>query len=176
MSRFTTALATAVATAVVVIGVSALDAVGADPRAKSPDDLTVKLADCLRDRGAAIPALSGTALDNWLRTHRLQDADVRACKAAVAPRGTEVREAPSEGVEALSGCLRAQGFDVPTDPMLLKQWIGNQHSRAALGALKTCGLVMKPAPDEKPAPCGAAPAKPDSKAPRPDGRGVTPET
>jgi hypothetical protein len=168
------ALAAAVATAMLVIGVSALDAVGADPPTKSPDDLTARLAACLRDRGAAIPALTGTALDHWLQTHRLPDSDVRACKTAVAPRGPDEREAPSKSVEELSSCLRAHGLDVPTDPLTLKQWIGDQRTRAALDALKKCGLAMKPDPG-KPAPCGAAP--PDSpKAPRPDARGVTPET
>ncbi len=163
MSRFTMVLAAAVATAMLVIGVSALEAVGADPPAKASaaDELTGKLADCLRGRGVAIPALEGAALDRWLQTHRLADADVRACKMAVAPRGTEVREARSQGVKELSSCLRAQGFDVPTDPVALKEWIGHQRSRTALDALKQCGLVMKPdpGPDGQPAPCGAAPAK-----------------
>ena len=167
MSRFTMVLAAAVATAMLVIGVSALDAVGADPPAKASDnELTARLADCLRDRGAAIPALSGAELDNWLRTHRLPDADIRACKMAVAP--PEAAE-PSAGVKQLHDCLTAQGYDVPTDPVALKQWIGTQSTRAALGALKQCGLVMKPDPEEKPRPCGAAPAKqPNSALPRSD--------
>jgi hypothetical protein len=159
MSRFTMVLAAAVATAMLVVAVSALDAVGADsPKAKAPDDLTGKLADCLRDRGIAVPALTGDELDHWLQTHRIPDADGRACKQAVAPAEAQVREAPSQGVKQLSDCLRAQGFDVPTDPIALKEWIGHQSSRAALGALKHCGLVMKPdtAADKKPAPCGAA--------------------
>jgi hypothetical protein len=180
-------LAAAVVTAMLVVAVSALDAVGADPPAKAaadvtgkaPLDLTAKLADCLRGRGVAVPALTGTELDHWLRTHRLADADVRACKEAVAPRDAEVRAAPSEGAKQLSECLGGQGFDVPTDPMALKEWIGHQRTRTALGALKACGLVMKPDPgaDGKPAPCGVTPAKqPDSsEARRPDSAGVTPE-
>jgi hypothetical protein len=178
MSRFTMVLVAAFATAMLVIGASALDAVGADPPAKASagDDLNAKLADCLRGRGIAIPALDGAALDRWLPTHRLADADVRACKMAVAPR--EVREAPSQGVKELSSCLRTQGFDVPTDPVALKQWIGHQSSRTALDALKKCGLVMKPdpGPDGKPAPCGVGPAKgsdtPKDARPESDGGGT----
>jgi len=170
MSRFTMVLAAAVATAMLVIAVSALDAVGAGSPAKAPDELTGKLADCLRDRGVAVPALTGDALDRWLQTHRIPDAEGRACKMAVAP--PETREAPSVGVKQLSECLRAQGFDVPTDPVALKQWIG-RHSRAgSLDAIKKCGVGMKPEADPKP--CGAAPD--DRKAVRPDGDAVTPTT
>lgn len=157
MSRFTMVLAAAVATAMLVIGVSALDAVGADAPAKAPDDLTAKLADCLRDRGIAVPAVTGDELDHWLQTHQIPDATGRACKEAVAP--PETRQAPSQGVKQLRDCLAAKGLDVPTDPIALKEWIGHQTSRAALDALKACGLVMKPDPEEKPAPCGAAAAK-----------------
>ncbi|HEX5621325.1 MAG TPA: hypothetical protein VFX51_23065 [Solirubrobacteraceae bacterium] len=173
MTRFTMVLAAAVATAMLVIATSALDAVGADPPAKASaeDTLIGKLADCLRGRGVAVPALDGAALDRWLQTHRLPDADGRACKTALAPRGTEVREAPSESVKELSACLRAQGLDVPTDPVALKDWLGHQRGRTTLDAMKTCGLVMKPDPglERKPAPCGVEPAKGSdgAKAPPP---------
>lgn len=154
MSRFTMVLAAAVATAMLVIGASALDAVGADPPAKAAadTDLSGKLADCLRGRGVTVPALTGDALDRWLQTHRIPDAEGRACKQELAP------EARSTGAEELAGCLRAQGLDVPADPVALKEWIGHQGSRTALGALKQCGVVMKPDPgaDKKPAPCGTA--------------------
>jgi hypothetical protein len=165
MSRFTMVLAAAVATAMLVIAVSALDAVGADAPTKASDnDLTAKLADCLRDRGIAVPAVSGDELDHWLQTHRIPDATGRACKEAVAPPQT--RQAPSQGVKQLRDCLTAKGLDVPTDPIALKQWIGHQTSREGLDALKACGLVMKPDPEEKPAPCGAVPAKqPDAAKP-----------
>jgi hypothetical protein len=162
MSRFTMVLAAAVATAMLVVAVSALDAIGAGSPAKAPDDLTAKLANCLRDRGIPVAALTGDALDRWLQTHRIPDAAGRACKEAVAPRGAEAREAPSQDAKQLSACLRGQGLDAPTDPMALKPWIGHQTSRAALDALKQCGLVMKPEPGVKPAPCGATPAQPDS--------------
>jgi hypothetical protein len=170
MRRFTMVLAAAVATAMLVIAVSALAAVGAAPPAKSADDLTARLADCLRDRGVAVPALTGDALDRWLQSHRIPDAEGRACKEAVAP--PETREAPSMGVKQLSDCLRAQGLDVPTDPVALKQWIGRQRGAAAQGAIAKCGVALKPEPAPKP--CGAAPD--DGKAARHEGDAVTPET
>jgi hypothetical protein len=174
MSRFTMVLAAAVATAMLVVAVSALDAIGADPPAKAPDDLTAKLADCLRHRGVAVPAVTGEALDTWLQAHRIPDATGRACKEAVAPLDAQVREAPSAGVKQLRECLTAKGFDVPSDPIALKEWIGHQTTRAALDALNACGLVMKPAPDDKPAPCGAAPAKqPDAAKASPSESGET---
>jgi hypothetical protein len=169
MSRFTMVLAAAVATAMLVIAVSTLDAVGADPPAKTSVDLTGKLADCLRGRGVAVPALTGPALDRWLQTHRLPDADVRACKMELAPRAETIRAAPPVSAKKLTECLRAQGFDVPSDPMALKQWVGEQRSPAALRALKQCHVSLEPAPGPAPAPCGEpklAPSKP--KATRPD--------
>ena len=173
MGRFTMVLAAAVATAMLVIAVSTLDAVGADPPAKAsnaPDDLVVRLADCLRSRGVAVPALGATALDRWLQTHSVPDAEGRACKRAVAPR-VEMREAPSADAAKLSQCLRAKGLDAPSDPMALKQWIGAQHATAALRAIKECGVVDAPGP----APCGGAakPAPPD-KAARPEADSAEP--
>jgi hypothetical protein len=173
MGRFTMVLAAAVATAMLVIAVSTLNAVGADPPTKASNDLTSRLADCLRGRGVAVPALSGPALDRWLPTHHLPDADVRACKMAVAPRPATIREAPSVSVKKLTECLHAQGFDVPSDPLALKQWIGAQRSPAVLRALKQCDVA--PVPD--PAPCGKpkqAPSKP--KATRPDPGAAEPVT
>jgi hypothetical protein len=173
MSRLTMVLAAAVATGMLVIAVSTLDAVGADPPAKAAkaakadnvsNELTRKLADCLRSRGVAVPALSGTALDRWLRTHPVPDADGLACKQAIVPPD-EVRAAPTADTEKLSECLRAQGFHAPTDPLALKQWIGEQRSTAALRAIKKCGV------DTAPAPCGAA--KP---APKPTTDGDRPVT
>ena len=173
MSRFSMVLAAAVATAMLVIAVSTLDAVGADPpkKAASATDLTVQIANCLRDRGVSVPGLTGPALDRWLRTHRVPDADVRACKMAIAPPEAQVREAPSADVTKLSECLRAQGFDAPTDPLALKKWIGDQRGRDALRAIKKCGV------DTAPAPCGGGKPAPDSpKAPRPDAGAADPVT
>jgi hypothetical protein len=119
MRRFTMVLTAAVATAMLVIAVSALDAVGADPPG--------------------------------------------ACKMAVAP--PEMREAPSAGVKHLRECLRAQGFDVPTDPVALKQWIESQRGTAAQNAIAKCGVGIKPEPAPKP--CGAAPKEEDRQADKP---------
>jgi hypothetical protein len=163
MGRFTMVLAAAVATAMLVIAVSTLDAVGADPPKKAATDLTGQFANCLRDRGVAVPGLSGPALDRWLRTHRLPDADARTCKLAVAP--PEMREAPSTGVKQLSECLRAQGFNAPTDPLALKQWIGEQRGSSVRSAIRKCGV------DTDPAPCGGG--KP---APKPTTDGDRPVT
>ena len=160
MSRFTMVLAAAVATGMLVIAVSTLDAVGADPPAKAAaTDVTAQLADCLRARDVAVPAVSGSALDHWLKTHRLPDAAVRACKMAIAPRD-EVREAPPAGVKKLSQCLRAHGLDVPSDPFALKRWIGEQRSPAVVSALDECGVGA-------PAPCGAPKSAPESPKARP---------
>jgi hypothetical protein len=179
MSRFTMVLAAAVATAMLVIAVSTLDAVGADPPSKASVDLAGKLADCLRGRGVAVPALTGVALDRWLQTHgmRIPEADGRACKTAIAPREETIRAAPSVSVKQLTECLRAQGFDVPSDPMALKQWIGEQRSPMALRALKRCDVSLAPGPDQAPAPCGEpkqAPSKP--KATHPDPGAAEPVT
>jgi hypothetical protein len=171
MSRLTMVLAAAVATGMLVVAVSTLDAVGADPPAKAAaTDITGRLADCLRSRDVAVPALSGDALDRWLQTHRLPDATVRACKTAVAPRG-EVRAATTADVKQLGECLRAHGFAAPSAALALKQWIGEQHSPAALRAIKECGVVPGPAP------CGAA-KKPSvsPKATRPDAGAADPAT
>ena len=174
MSRFTMVLAAAVATAMLVIAVSTLEALGADPPNKAPDDLTGQLASCLRDRGVAVPALTGDALDRWLQTHRIPDAEGRACKMAVAPPESKVREAPSADAAKLSECLRAQGVHAPTDPMALKQWIGAQRSAGALDAIKECGVVSEPGP----APCGGdqKPAPDSPKAARPDRGAADPVT
>jgi hypothetical protein len=165
-------LAAAIATGMLVVAVSALDAVGADPPSKASkaskatkasNDLTGRLADCLRSRGLAVPALSGTALDRWLQTHPVPDTDGLACKKAIAPPD-EVRPAPTADAEKLSQCLRAEGFDAPSDPLALKQWIGTQRSPAALRAIKECGVSA-------PAPCGGA--KPEPKPAADGDRPVT---
>ena len=177
MGRFTMVLAAAVATAMLVIAVSTLEAVGADPPSKAadavkaPDDLTVRLAECLRSRGVPVPAFGAAALDRWLQTHRVPDAEGRACKQAIAPR-VETRVAPSADAAKLSQCLRAKGFDAPIDPSALKQWIGAQHATAALRAIKGCGVASAPGP----APCGEAAKPAPDKAPRPDADSAEPVT
>jgi hypothetical protein len=145
MSRFSMVLAAAVATAMIVIAISTLDAVGAG-KPKAAVDLTQRLAACIRDRGVAVPALGSTAIDEWLSTHDVPEAIGRACKMKVAGGPDEVRAADAHGVETLLTCLRAQGFDPPSDPMGLKRWIG-EHGQAA--ALKECGVAPAPSCGEK---------------------------
>jgi hypothetical protein len=143
-------IAAAVATGMVVLAVAALDAVGADNGNASakPNELT-QLVTCLRDRGVDVPNLSEDQLDRWF-PRNVPDADGRACKRAIAPAMApdERRAAKSDGVEKIVACLRAKGFDPPTDPMVLKQWILDQPGGAARRALEECG--KGPAPD-----CGA---------------------
>jgi hypothetical protein len=152
MRRFSTVLAAAVASAMVVIAVAALDAVGADkPAAASDKPATVggvpaSLLDCLRDHGVSVPALTGTALDQWFRAH-VPEATGRTCKELTAPPG-EVRAARTADVDKLIGCLRDAGFDPPSDPVALKRWIGEHDSPAVTRALKECGVAPGP-------PCGA---------------------
>jgi hypothetical protein len=141
---FRMSLAAAVATGMVVLAVAALDAVGADKGNASakPNELT-QLVTCLRDRGVDVPNLSDDALERWF-PRNVPDADGRACKQAIAATMApdERRAAKADGVEKIVACLRAKGFDPPTDPMALKQWIGAHPDRAAdcgIGAAPDCG-------------------------------------
>jgi hypothetical protein len=131
-------LAAAVATAMVVVAVAALDAVGAD-KVFAGSDPTMAIADCLRDHGVAVPNLTGDELARWLETHELPEATARACKQAIAPQ-----LAKQPGEQELVACLRAHGLTPPTDPTALKRWIGEQGGTAAIRALKQCGLGPQP--------------------------------
>jgi hypothetical protein len=150
-------LAAAVSSALVVVAVAALDAVGADKTIAKESEIT-QLVTCMRDRGVDVPNLSGTALDRWFARSDIPEADARACKRKVGESmgPTEVRAAKSDGVDKIVACLRAKGFDPPTDPMTLKPWIFEQPGHAAERALEECG--KGPSPD-----CGDK-----EKAPGPD--------
>src|SRR3954452_8368034 len=145
MRQFRMTLAAALASALVVVAVAALDAVGADKTIAKGSEIT-QLVACLRDRGVDVPNLSGAALDRWLQRSDIPEADARACKAAIADSmgPTEVRAAKSDSVDKIVTCLRAKGFDPPTDPIALKRWIGEQGG-AVERALEDCG--MGPTPD-----------------------------
>jgi hypothetical protein len=134
-------LATAVATGLVVVAVAALDAVGADKTIAKDSEIT-QLVACLRDRGVDVPNVSGAALDRWFARSDVPEADARACKSAIAGsmRPSDERAAKADGVEKIVACLRAKGFDPPTDPIALKQWMGERPD-----ALKAC--ARGPAPD-----------------------------
>ena len=162
MNRFSMVLAASVATAMLVIAIATLDAVGAGkPTADS--DLQQRFADCMRSHHVAIPELSGEALDRWFDSHAAAGETVRACKMAVAP-GPEVAKAPDAGevrkadrvdAEKLAACIRGQGFDVPSDPYELKRWIGAQRTAAARRAMEHCGFAKEPScGDAKPVPGG----------------------
>ena len=144
MRRFSTVVTAAVASAMIVIAVTTLDAVGADkPRADAA--ITVNaFAACLRDRGVDVPNLSGSALDRWLKRTELPMDAARACKTALAGsvdgRATEVE------VTKIVQCLRTHGFSPPTDPIELKRWIGEQRDPDVMRALKECGVGPAPAP------------------------------
>ena len=86
MRRVPMIIAASVTTAIIVLGVNALAPVGAQEKPGPPagSDLVDRFADCMRDRGVAIPALQGAELDRWLDKARLPIADARACKTALA--------------------------------------------------------------------------------------------
>jgi hypothetical protein len=150
MRRVPMVIAAGVTTAIIVLGVNALAPVGAQekPDAQAQSALLDRFADCMRDRGVAIPALQDAELDRWLDTARLPIAEARACKTAVAPVGE--RKDGSADARKLATCLRAQGLDAPTDPMQLKRWIGRQDKAAVADAFEACGFGG-PEPS-----CGAA--------------------
>lgn len=162
MSRFSMVLAASVATAMLVIAIATLDAVGAGkPTADSV--LQQRFADCMRSHDVAVPALSGEALDRWFDTHPAAGETVRACKMAVAPGPDvarkvapdpgETRKADTLHAEKLAACLQARGLDAPSDPYALKRWVSQQHTAAATSALQACGLAQEPAcGDKKPMP------------------------
>ena len=161
MRRFSMVLATAVATAMITVAVVAIDSVGAEtPGAQAQETIVARFADCMRDRGMAVPALRGAALERWLKRADLPEADARACKTALADVVDKAGSVHA-GADAakLAGCLRAHGLEVPDDPFDLKRWIAEHRGRATEQALKECGLA--PAPS-----CGEAKdeAKLDEKA------------
>jgi hypothetical protein len=164
MSRFSMVLAAALATAMIVIAITTLDAVGADKRT-AQSDLTARLANCLRDRGVAVPEVSSPAVERWLDRHDVPEPIARDCKMQLAGAPgqvrapDEVREADKADAEKLAACLKARGFDAPSDPVQLKRWIITHHQEAIL---KECGMGPAPGPacgETKPAPADGADAK-----------------
>jgi hypothetical protein len=148
MRDFRMALGAAVASALVVVAVVALDAVGADKtKANAKKSEITQLVACLRDRGVDVPALSGAALDRWFARSDVPEADARACKTAIAGSiaPSDARAGKADGVDRIVACLRAKGFDPPTDPIALKRWIGERRGGAVKRALEECSAG--PAPD-----------------------------
>jgi hypothetical protein len=163
MRRLSMVTAAAVASALLVVAVAALDAVGADnTSAKPPDNIVVRVAQCLRDRGVAVPAVSGDTLMRWLDTHRPPDAIARACKEAVAPPGVKrTVHRPGDDAKTLVACLRAHGLDAPSDPYELKRWILAHEDEAVI---KECGMGPPPSCGDKDGQ-RAAPAEGDKEVP-----------
>ena len=165
MNRFSMVLAASVATAMLVIAIATLDAVGAG-KPTADNVLQQRFADCMRSHHVAIPELSGEALDRWFDSHAAAGETVRACKMAVAPgpevakvapgpEAGEVRKADRVDAGKLAACIRGQGFDVPSDPYELKRWIGAQRTAAARRAMEHCGFAKEPScGDAKPVPGG----------------------
>jgi hypothetical protein len=147
-------IAAGVTTAIIVLGINALAPVSAQESGRTRSDLATRFADCMRDRGVAIPARHGAALDRWLRSADLPIADARACKTALAD--VAARQDSKADARKLVTCLRAQGLDPPSDPMQLKPWIGRQDTAAIQDALEACGVSeSKPScAGEKPVPAG----------------------
>ena len=95
MNRFSMVLAASVATAMLVIAIATLDAVGAG-KPTADNVLQQRFADCMRSHHVAIPELSGEALDRWFDSHGAAEETVRTCKMAVAP-GPGVAKVPDAG-------------------------------------------------------------------------------
>ena len=116
MSRLSLVVAAALASAMIVVAVTALDAVGAD----AP---TPTIAQCLRDRGVLPHKQPSLAV-------------ARTCKQAVAPPADN-----STDVNQLTACLRTHGAQPPSAAGDLKRWIlQHQSDPAVASALKQCGM------------------------------------
>jgi hypothetical protein len=168
MGRFPMVVSAAVASAMIVVAVAALDAVGADKtnaQGKTDDRLVAAFAACVRDRGVEVPALTGVALERWVKTHRLPMATARACKTALAGQPPVSSDAAKADAAKIAACLRSHGLHPPTDAVELKLWISEQRSPEVEAALKDCG--MGPAPR-----CGDKDDKPAGGGTRPDARAV----
>ena len=137
MRGFRMAVTAAVASAMVVAAVAALDAVGADD---TGDALNAAFASCLRDHGVQVPPLTGTELASWLKTHAVPGDAARACKSSIGGAPPTSDRAARADAAKIAACLRDHGFDPPTDPLALKRWIGEQSGAAFRDALDECGI------------------------------------
>jgi hypothetical protein len=145
MRRLSTVMAAAVASAMIVIAIAALDAVGADNSAAKPKaDFMTQIGQCLRDHGVAVPALTGEQLDTWLKHHEPPLAAGRACKQALAPEASK-----AAGVD-VTACLRAHGVTPPQAIDDLKRWILAHKDEAAVAdAMKQCDMGPPPSCGDK---------------------------
>jgi hypothetical protein len=142
-------LAAAVTSALLVVAVGALDAVGAGTSPPSPgESFESQLAQCLRDHGVSVPALRDAQLEPWLKAHEPPLATARACKEALV--GVAAPEVKSAGPDDLVRCLRTHGVRPPAPPADLKRWIFAHKGDAAVAqALKECGMGPPPSCGDK---------------------------
>ena len=103
MRGFRMAVTAAVASAMVVAAVAALEAMGAQETKGNGDDGAIAaFASCLRDHGVQVPALTGARLGLWLKTHEVPGDAARACKTAIGGASTSSdREAKADAAKAI---------------------------------------------------------------------------
>jgi hypothetical protein len=108
------------------------------------------LVACLNAHGVQTPATSDPAqFKMWLGQHSASDPSVAAALDACAPpdsNGNGGDSGPS--FSDLITCLQSHGAQPPatTDPMTLKQWLGQHQSDPAVeAALQSCGAGGGPA-------------------------------
>jgi hypothetical protein len=105
MRRVSMLVAAGVTTAIIVLGLNALAPVGAQESGRQArSDLATKFADCLRDRGVAVPQLRGAALDRWFKSADLPIDTARACKTALAGVVEKVTSADARKLAACQAC------------------------------------------------------------------------
>jgi hypothetical protein len=167
MSKFSITLTAAAVSALVAAATVALPAIGDDSGspagpAKSGDELPA-FAACLRDHGLQGAPTVGEELKPWLA--RQETADPQATKAAIEACQAQLPQKPVErkpvDVSKLATCLRAHGFDAPSDPAAFKAWFARKEAddaKAIDGAIADCKMTLagKPGGPAKPGDCGDA--------------------
>jgi hypothetical protein len=131
MKRFLTVIAaTAVAAAVTIPAI-------ADSDQGDPADAT--FVSCLRTNGIDIPAgTRGFAIKQWLVAH-----DSPSVNDALKKCAPDAKQGDPVEVTRLIACLKDHGLQPPTDPVALKQWLGEQDGDAVRNALKACGVDIR---------------------------------
>jgi hypothetical protein len=134
------AIIAATATAAAVAAAISLPA-GADDGGQPADPDGVKLAACLRDHGAAVPAdAQGRALKNWIGDAASRpevQAALKACGMSVEKHGLPP--------EQLMTCLRDHGLNPPSSLEEFKPWfVGTVLATdAGKAAAKACGIETR---------------------------------
>jgi hypothetical protein len=147
------AIIAATATAAAVAAAISLPA-GADDGGQPADPDGVKLAACLRDHGAAVPAgAQDRELKDWIGGAEGRPevrAALKACDAS--------NEKPGPPPEQLTACLRDHGLNPPSTLEELKPWLIDTvlTTDAGKAAAKACGVQPRQSGGGagKPADCG----------------------